>query len=185
MSCNSEHQAVPLRNWLSDWVHHWGPVLVLWALLLPHTHLSDHLFGRPPRPASLVHGHQDFTLLQGELRQGEHEDLVEDRHQAASRRRRFLVPQLGLVALDADPGIQDWTAQIQMRRHTVWAWRFYFLTKTKERLPESELVSVRGTLTFSKPTSSLWDVGRNFSDSSTSPTRSWDSKWWVEKHNTV
>lgn len=39
-------------------------------------------------------------------------------------------------------------------------------------LPASEDISGRTILTFSSPTSSLWEVGRNFKDRSTSPTRS-------------
>lgn len=39
-------------------------------------------------------------------------------------------------------------------------------------LPLSEHISVRTVLTLSSPTSSLWEVGRNFKVRSTSPTRS-------------
>ena len=47
-------------------------------------------------------------------------------------------------------------------------------------LPASEHISVGTVLTLSRPTSSLWEVGRNFSDRSTSPTRSCPE--WEEKH---
>lgn len=64
------------------------------------------MFGWFPGCVSLIHINQYFALLQGKLWQGEHEDLIEDSHQAAGHCRGFLVPQLALVTLHTDPGIQ-------------------------------------------------------------------------------
>ncbi len=53
---------------------------------------------------------------------------------------------------------------------TVCLWLYFCLGVCY--LPAPEQISVRTVLTFSSPTSSLWEVGRNFKDRSTSPTRS-------------
>lgn len=52
-----------------------------------------------------------------------------------------------------------------------FVWRCLFFN-----LPAFGDISERTVLTFSRPTSSLWDVGRNFRDKSTSPTRSFGER---------
>lgn len=173
MRCQSDQQAMPLRYWLADWAHHQPPMLVFWTLLLPHSQLSNQMFGWFPSRVSLIHRNQDFTLLQRKLWQGEHEDLIEDSHQAAGHCRSFLVPQLALVALHTDPGIQGCTTQgSQIRNCRLYCMCKAYFYEGVCCLPESEHIFVRTVLIFSSPTSSLWEVGRNFKDRSTSPTRS-------------
>lgn len=53
----------------------------------------------------IVDRYQNFTLLKRKVRQGEHEDLVEDGYQALGYCRGFLGPHLALVVLHTDLGI--------------------------------------------------------------------------------
>lgn len=163
---------MPLCYRLADWAHHQAPVFVFWTLLLPHSQLSNQTFGWFPSHASLIHRNHNFTLLKRKLWQGEHEDLIEDSYQAAGHCRGFLVSQLAMVALHTDPGVKGCTTQ----RRQIRNWMLYCIWLHFNGgvcyLPVSEHILVRTILTFNSPTSSLWEVGRNFKDRSTSPTRS-------------
>ncbi len=102
---------MPLCYWLAYWAHHQAPVFVFWTLLLSHSQLSNQMFGWFFSHVSLIHRNQNFTPLKRELRQGEHEDLVENSHQAAGHCRSLLVSQLALVALHTDPGVESCSTQ--------------------------------------------------------------------------
>lgn len=123
--CQSVQETVPLCYWLTDWGHHQAPVLVFWTLLFPHSQLSNQMFGWFPSRASLKHRHHNFTLLQRKIWQGEHEDFIEDGHQAAGHYGCFLVSQLALVALHTDPGIQGYTTQRRQIRNCVFIYCVY------------------------------------------------------------